>query len=126
MERRSNPSELGAFVRERRLAAGLSIRGLARAAGVDATGISRLENGDNDRPEQRTLASLARVLEVDLADLFALAGYQMPSTLPALPVYLRRRYDLTPEEVQQLAAHFELIRERHVRREGGRHDSHGA
>ena len=123
MERNNeNSLELVAYVRTRRLDVGLTVRGLARAAGVDATGISRLENGDNDAPEPRTLARLARALEIDVTDLYLLAGYQTSTELPAFQPYLRARYDLSAEDVEQLAAHFELIRERHDQQKGGRHD----
>ena len=122
MERRDEQPELGTYVRKLRTAAGLSVRGLARAAGVDATGISRLENGENEAPEPRTLAALARALGVDVADFYVLAGYEAASELPAFQPYLRAKYDMTPEEIEQLAAYFQLIRERQLRQKGGRDD----
>lgn len=116
--------ELGAYIRRCRESLGLTVRGLARAAGVDATGISRLERGDNDAPEPRTLARLAKALGVDVTDLYVLAGYPVSQGLPAFQPYLRARYDLTPEEVEQLAAHFQLMLDRRERQKGGSGGSH--
>ena len=122
MERRDNKAvALGGFVRKLREAAGLTVRGLARASGVDATGISRLERGEYESPEPRTLARLAAALGVDVGDLYRMADYPQPTEqLPTFQPYLRARYDLTPDEIAQLAAHFDLINERHARDEGGR------
>jgi transcriptional regulator with XRE-family HTH domain len=120
--------ELGAYVQKLRLETGLSIRGLARAADVDATGISRMEKGD-EIPTPHTLASLARVLEVDVSDLLILAGYPVTTELPAFQPYLRARYDLSPEAIEQLGAIFDLVVEHEDRGKEGNHDddhSHAA
>lgn len=125
MERRhhkqDDPVALGQYVRRRREAAGLSVRGLARAAGMDATGISRLENGENV-PTPQTLARLARVLEVDVNDLYTLAGYPISQQLPSFEPYLRARYDLSAETIEKLAPIFELAIEHEQHEKGGSHD----
>lgn len=118
-----NRAHLGKYVRSRRTATGLGVRALARAAGVDPTWVSRLEHGEYDRPDPRLLARLADSLQLDLADLYLGAGYRSGAGLPGFTPYLRAKYDLPPEAIDQLAAHFELINERHAReQEGGRHD----
>lgn len=116
-------AQLGEYVRSRRTAAGLGVRALARAAGVNPTWVSRLEHGEYDKPDPRLLARLADVLELDLADLYLGAGYRSGEGLPGFTPYLRAKYDLPSEAVDQLTAHFELINERFIReQEGGRHD----
>jgi transcriptional regulator with XRE-family HTH domain len=126
MERSSHKDDagLGHYLQQRRREAGFTVRGLARAAGIDATGISRLEHGENEAPLPETLAKLARVLEVDVNDLYVLAGYQTSLYLPSFQPYLRERYNLSTEAVDQLASIFDLILERDLRQRGG-HDDDG-
>lgn len=123
MEMRKDSQELGQYVNRARVAAGLGLRELARAAGVDPTWIMRLERGEYAEPNPRLLGALARALEVDVTDLYLAAGYREPSGLPGLSPYLRAKYDyLPPEAVDQLTAHFDLINEKYRReQEGGRH-----
>lgn len=106
--------ELGRHVRQARERAGLSVRGLASLAKVDSSWLSRLERGDYASPDPRHLRALAQVLHLDTADLFIAAGYRGSEGLPGFAPYLRAKYDLSPEEVAQLQAHFELVNERHA------------
>src|SRR5688572_29824933 len=109
MERPNLTEELGQYVRARRLERGLSIRRLAAMADVDFSWLARLERGDYASPDPRHLQAVAEALQVDTADLFLVAGYEIGGTLPALAPYLRAKYDLPPEAVAQLEAHFQLI-----------------
>jgi len=83
---------LGEFLRARREELGLSARRIARAVGVRDSTIMRLERGAYAAPAADKLARIAEQLKLDLADVFALAGYAVPSSLPALPHYLKLRY----------------------------------
>ena len=56
-------------VREWRERRGLSIRGLAKLAGIDPTSYSRIENG-HVSPTVTTLEKLARALKVHITELF--------------------------------------------------------
>lgn len=84
--------QLGAYVRDIRKAHGASIRGLAAQAGVDSGGLARLEHGNAGMPRPDTLYSIAKALEIPLADMFILAGYTMPEDLPSVGPYLRAKY----------------------------------
>src|SRR5579863_10222241 len=97
---------LGEELKRHREAAGYSVRGLARAAQVDATWLSKVERGIYRSPDPRRLYRLARVLGIETADLYLEAGYGDPSGLPGLVPYLRAKYDLPPEAIEQLRAHF--------------------
>lgn len=117
-----NSQVLGEYVRARRVAAGLGVRALARAAGVDPTWISRLEHGEYVKPDPRSLARVAGTLEVEVSDLYVAAGYQPGTQLPGFTPYLRAKYGLPDEAVAQLAAHFELLAEKYRREaRGGGH-----
>jgi len=59
---------LGQRIRRLRSAAGLSQDALARAAGIGRVTLVRLEKGEQT-PRYKTLAAIARALEVDVPDL---------------------------------------------------------
>jgi len=108
-----NTRELGRLVRASRRERGLSIRQCAALAGVDATWLSRLERGDYGSPHPRHLRALACALRLELTELYHAAGYQGGESLPKLEPYLRAKYDLPEDAVEQLAAHFELLANKH-------------
>jgi transcriptional regulator with XRE-family HTH domain len=104
---------LGAFLRQRRLAAGYSSRDVAATAQVDQSWLSRLENGHYEQPSVLHVLKLCRVLDIEPADLFAEAGLPREHRLPTFSPYLRAKYDLPDEAIAQLEAHFRLINERY-------------
>ncbi|MFL6139621.1 MAG: helix-turn-helix domain-containing protein [Frankiaceae bacterium] len=113
----NNSQLLATRIRQLRTAAGLSVRALAVAAGVDFSWIARLERGEYRSPDPRCLARLARALGVEPAELYSTAGYD--DGLPGFAPYLRAKYELPDEAVRQLEGFFELINERYQRQEGG-------
>lgn len=60
----------GANVRRLRQARGMTIEGLAEAAGLHFTALSRIERGESD-PRLDTIASLRDALEADAPELLA-------------------------------------------------------
>jgi transcriptional regulator with XRE-family HTH domain len=114
MDQMVDTHQLGDYVKHERERQGLSLRRLAVAAGVDASWLMRLERGEYSSPDPRHLREVARALEVEAADLYALAGYKGGEGLPAFAPYLRAKYDLPPEAIEQLAAHFELISDKYT------------
>jgi transcriptional regulator with XRE-family HTH domain len=103
---------LGAYVRNRRVKAGMSLRELAAQAQVDPSWLSRLERGVFASPDARLLWRLARALDVEVAELYLAAGYS--DGLPGFAPYLRAKYHHLPEEaIAQLEAHFQLIDEKY-------------
>jgi len=60
--------EIGEMVREMRLAAGMSQRDLAEAAGLHQSAISAIERGDGkDGPTYRKIRAIAKALGMDVA-----------------------------------------------------------
>ena len=110
-------TKVGQLIRERREEQGLSVRGLASAAHVDSTWLSRVEHGIYVNPDPRYLHRLAEVLRMETMDLFTAAEYA--EGLPGFAPYLRSKYDLPSEAVDQLEAHFELLAEKYDREKGG-------
>ncbi|MBK6871340.1 MAG: helix-turn-helix transcriptional regulator [Kineosporiaceae bacterium] len=91
----------------------LSMRGLAAKAGVDFSYISRIEKGLVGAPTARQLYKIARALDIEVADLYSEAGFVDPHGLPGFAPYLRTKYQLPDEAIQQLEAHFRLINEKY-------------
>jgi HTH-type transcriptional regulator, competence development regulator len=73
-------AKYGAFLRERRLARGLSQRDLAGKVGVDYTYVSKVENQRLPAPSEATITHLAKVLGDNPEDHLARAQ-KMPLDL---------------------------------------------
>lgn len=99
----NQPQTLGARLRAARLEAGLSIRQLAKAAGINHSYLVKLENDQNDNPSAAHLQRLADVLEMDASDLLSFIGVEPPSTLPSPRVYFRRKFGLSDAEAARLS-----------------------
>jgi transcriptional regulator with XRE-family HTH domain len=115
--------DLGSHVRRLRQAGGWGVRELGAKAGVDPGWISKLEHGVITSPEPRTLYKLAQALDIEVAELYLVAGYADGRGLPRFAPYLRAKYDLPDEAIAQLQAHFELIHDRYNQPKG---DAHGS
>ena len=109
-ENRDPGGSLGQYLRDRREHLGLSARAVARAVGVQDSTIMRLERGHYLAPAPDKLARIAATLELELADVYAKAGYAVPERLPGLTSYLNLRYPLLGESaVDELNAHLERL-----------------
>ena len=88
------PSDLGTFIRQKRTAAGLGLRELARQIGKSAPFLTQLELDDDPPPaSEETLLAIAKVLREDPDELFARAN-KLPRALApesALEVALYRK-----------------------------------
>jgi transcriptional regulator with XRE-family HTH domain len=109
------PTKVGELVRTRRLALGLNMFRAAQRAGISHSSLLRIENGEIAQPGPSALTSLAAALDMPLADLFAAAGYVVPTELPSFKPYFRARYGELPDEV---AAEVEWYAEQLARRHG--------
>lgn len=108
----TNP-ELGNAIREAREAKGISQRQLGKLSGVDYSSISRMERGEFASPDPVKLQKLAHVLDVDVEDFYALAGYLLPEGLPGLVPYMRAKYDLPGEAAEDLERYFGRLKKRY-------------
>jgi transcriptional regulator with XRE-family HTH domain len=110
------------MVRQLREGKGMSLRRLAAAAKVDSTWLSRVEHGIHLNPDPKALHRLAQILDVETLELFQAANYS--DGLPSFAPYLRSKYDLPPEAIDQLNAHFELLAQKYEVGEVASHDKH--
>jgi len=95
--------EVGRAVQQARRQQGYSLRELAERSGVEFSYIGKLERGEIEAPGAGKLQQLASALDIDLEDLYGLAGYLSPKSLPGLPAYLRAKYDLPAAAAEQVA-----------------------
>lgn len=65
--------DVGAFIRQQRMAASKSVRDLARAAGMSNPYLSQVERGIR-RPSAEILQQIARALEISAETLYVRAG----------------------------------------------------
>ena len=117
-------SQFGEALRAARTRAGLTVRQLAEKSDLTAATVSRLETGAIESPRPEHLQRLARALDVDIEDFYALAGYMMPEGLPELRPYLRAKYGLPDQAARQLDEYFQALRDRWTEKEGN-HDNAG-
>ena len=111
---------LGALLKQARERLGLSAREVADRSGMADSNVIRLEQGTIASPRPDTLKSLADVLHLDLADVYAAAGYVQPQGLPSFAPYLRSKYAGLPKAAQR-----ELERTfSHIAKKYG-YDAHG-
>jgi transcriptional regulator with XRE-family HTH domain len=104
--------ELGTILRRERHHAGLTLHALEQASGLPSSTISRLETGQIAAPKADHLHRLARALEIDVENLYAAAGYLIPTSLPELKPYLRAKYGLPDQAVGQIDEYFQALRNR--------------
>lgn len=99
-------SALGAFIREQRNAAHLSLRALADKAGVSNPYLSQIERGLHE-PSVRVLTSIATALNVSAETLLRQAGAlgpDEPGTTNPTVAAISRDPLLTPEQREELLA----------------------
>jgi transcriptional regulator with XRE-family HTH domain len=107
------------YLKELRKERKLSMRELARKAGIDSAGLTRLEQG-KFAPRPETLTLLAAALEVPVTDLFARAGYITATEMPSISTYLHLCYGQLPEEaVTSVNKYISRLVEEHGRAASG-------
>jgi len=101
-ERQQQDSDLGAFIRQQRQRADLSLRRLADRAGISNPYLSQIERGIR-RPSAEILKALSRALQISAESLYSRAGLiedgvNPPTVVEALEADER----LTPRHKQVL------------------------
>jgi transcriptional regulator with XRE-family HTH domain len=112
---------LGDRLRAARAEAGLSIRELARLAGINYSYLSKLESDQNDNPSADKLQRLAGVLDIDPAELLGYIGVEPSGTLPPPRVYFRRKYGVSEQDAEELSRIIESYTKQR-KPQGGEHD----
>lgn len=104
----SQAKQLGSLVAKARSRKGVSLRDLAWRVGVHTSWLGRLEHGDFADPAPDRLARVADALDIEPERIDRITKGAMAEGLPGMRTYFRAKYELTPEQVEQV--------ERYVRR----------
>jgi transcriptional regulator with XRE-family HTH domain len=97
MDQESAP-QFRAYIVQLRVQRKLSIRGLAKRAGINSGQLTRIEDGTRPIPKVATLKALAEALEIPVSDMLAQAGYTALYDLLGLSPYLCANYCKLPED----------------------------
>ncbi len=119
-------SSFGVLLRQAREVRELSGIDAARAAGISAAYLSKLENDAVKRPSPHVLHQLSEALAVPYADLMRLSGYQVPGESTAKPsdtVGAALFADLTEDERDELLEYLAWYRARQRSSRGTRRTS---
>ena len=116
-------TNLGTFLRQAREVRELTAVDAARAAGISAAYLSKLESDAVKRPSPLVLHRLSEALDVLYADLMRLCGYHVPGEedMPANePVGAALFADLTADERDELIEYLAWYRARRRLARGNR------
>jgi HTH-type transcriptional regulator, competence development regulator len=108
-------SSFGALLRQAREVRELSGSDAARAAGISAAYLSKLESDAVKKPSPHVLHQLSEVLAVPYADLMRLSGYPVPGasdSVVAPTVGAALFADLTDDERDELLEYLAWYRAR--------------
>lgn len=106
--------QLAQTIKQRRQELGLSASEVARRAGVQKTTITRLEAAQRQTPQADSLKAVARVLDLQVTDLFVAADWLPKGELPTLRPYLRSQYrDLSDDAMAELEESISDIVKKH-------------
>jgi transcriptional regulator with XRE-family HTH domain len=108
-------ASFGAVLRQARAVRGLSAGDTARAAGISAAYLSKLENDAVKKPSPPVLHQLSQALAVPYAELMRLSGYRVPGAPdqnPADTVTAALFAELTEDEREELLEYLAWYRAR--------------
>ncbi|MGH9089720.1 MAG: helix-turn-helix domain-containing protein [Acidimicrobiales bacterium] len=106
-------SDLGAFIREQRSTARLSLRRLSELAGISNPYLSQIERGLR-RPSAEILQQIARALRISAETLYVQAGIlDPPADTPDLARQILADPHLTEEQKQALVRIYLSFRREH-------------
>jgi len=98
--------KLGRLVARARARQGLSTRALASQLGISNVWVSKLEAGVFLDPSPSLLARVAEVLNIEPARIDRLMAGAVAESLPGMRLYFRAKYDLTPEQIEQMERYY--------------------
>jgi len=106
--------ELGKYLRSLRPGNKPSLREVAERAGLSQNFLGRLERGEYETLLLGTLEQVAKGYRMPVERLLAVAGYVRDEPpLPDLDIYLRTKYGLTEQGIQEIEGFVEYVQERH-------------
>lgn len=109
IEKESPSLSLGQYLEQGRQRAGLTLRQLAEASGVNVSAVNRLLKDEVEHPAAEHLQSIANVLELDMTDALGFIGVTPPKGLPGISPYLRAKHKFRGETLNKAAQEIQNI-----------------
>ena len=101
---------LGKYLKEIRLLQELSLKDVYKATGISDSKLSRTENGTNvSFPAPSILRSLSKLYNIDLIDLYSMAGYLDQEALSSYERVFQNVDLLTKDERNHIQAQIDLF-----------------
>jgi transcriptional regulator with XRE-family HTH domain len=122
-EPRDLPRDIGAFIRDLRRNARISLRQLAEQAGVSNPYLSQIERGLR-KPSAEVLAQLASALRVSTPLMYLRAGLLDAKDNPGVLASIAADPDLTLAQKQSLTQIYETFRRENARTKENPDDDH--
>ena len=108
---------VGEFIRDQRNAARLSLRNVAKSAGISNPYLSQIERGLR-KPSAEILGQIARALRISAETLYVQAGILEERGEADLEDAIRRTPDLSDEQRQALLNVYRSMRSNEAARDG--------
>ena len=105
--------DLSKYLQSLRPAGKPSLRDIAERSGLSHAFLSKLEAGQYQTVEMDTLRAVAAGYGVPVEKLLVVAGVTEEVPLPELGAYLRSKYGLTDEAIEETKAFIAQMRKRH-------------
>jgi transcriptional regulator with XRE-family HTH domain len=109
--------KLGRLLAQARKRKGLSLRALAELTGFHFYWLYHVEKGIYNQPTAERLTRLAEVLDIDPERLDRITKGHLSSNLPGVRTYFRTKYELAPDEIDQIERTIKQIKRKQERRE---------
>lgn len=100
---------LGAYLKEMRKKSGLSLKEVHAHCGITDSKLSRMERDEGSQLTPIELRKLAKLYQIDLVQLFLVAGYLDESDLATYQLVFRDASLLTLEEKQHIQEQIDLF-----------------
>ncbi|WP_238883862.1 helix-turn-helix domain-containing protein [Clostridium sp. YIM B02551] len=100
---------IGNYIETNRNKQNMSIRELAKKAGISHTEINKIENGTRQKPSAKNLKLIAKALQLPQLDLLIKANYisDLPASIKS--IFLECS-DLTEQEILQVCRFIKFIK----------------
>jgi transcriptional regulator with XRE-family HTH domain len=99
---------VGEFIRDQRSAARMSLRNVAKAAGISNPYLSQIERGLR-KPSAEILGQIARALRISAETLYVQAGILEERGEPEVEEAIRRDGSLNPDQREALLSYYRSL-----------------
>jgi transcriptional regulator with XRE-family HTH domain len=108
---------IGRMITTARRNKGWSLRRLSTESGISPPWLLKLERGEYVTPAPERLIRVADALHLDPERIERIVKGQMSENLPGMRTYFRAKYDLSPDEIDEIERTVKDIQHKHEGRD---------